>query len=472
MTGKPTIKIKKTTSRDLVASERRGPRKTVRIKANGHKQVKPEGWHPEQALISSVITNNEVLIAIERGVVAGWFHAYRLEWEFVQRYFERHKKSPPKSSFRRKFPDFEFVPAEDVAPLIDECRDGHAKHTLLVTVRDLTESIRSDRDPMIIMKEAERALIGLHSEVQGTANSAEITEDWEQAYREVTNRVTRAGTTGQAGIPTGYPTLDKATGGINSGEFWIVAARLGQGKTWTLVNMATHALIAGKTVLYVALEGSRSAIHMRSHNLLSAMYSKEVFKSIDLMRGTGVDLLEYKKFLKSLSRNLTGKFIVDDTPPSRVNPLTVAAMIERYNPDVTYLDYIQKMDNGGGDWQSMTALSAQMQDVAVRYDQPIVAASQINRTGGIGNDPPGAEHLAGSDSLGRDIDALVTQKSLSTRVSRMRLAKYRHGPDNQKWWAVRDLDKGRIFEATSEDAADYLDEDRQDEDDRDAGEDD
>jgi replicative DNA helicase len=43
------------------------------------------------------------------------------------------------------------------------------------------------------------------------------------------------------GIPSGYPDLDKLTGGLQKGDLIIVAARPGVGKTSLMLNIGYHA---------------------------------------------------------------------------------------------------------------------------------------------------------------------------------------------------------------------------------------
>ena len=156
-------------------------------------------------------------------------------------------------------------------------------------------------------------------------------------YDEVSRRYERAELHGQSGIPTGFATLDGATNGPQPGDYWIVAARLGQGKTWTLLRMACTAVFRGFTVQYDALEQSRAQITMRAHSFLSSDHAMKSFQSQDLINGKGFDLKKYKEFLEELKSNLTGKLIVNDTSRGRVTPATIAAQIERNKPDIVFM---------------------------------------------------------------------------------------------------------------------------------------
>jgi predicted ATP-dependent serine protease len=230
--------------------------------------------------------------------------------------------------------------------------------------------------------------------------------------------------------------------------------------------MACAAAITGHTALFFALEQSRQQVMMRAHNLLSSTYGSEVFQAMDLMRGKNVDLWKYRQFCKKLAEDLDGHLVVDDTSRGKVTPFTIAAQIEKYQPHEVFVDYLQLMDMSGGgrggeQWQQLGAISGQLKEIAGKYNVGMVAASQINRMG-IGKQPPGAEHLAGADSIGRDVDGLITMKKQTSRIIQMRLAKYRHGFDGMKWYVQQDLKRGLFTEVNGNDAFDMMQEDRED----------
>lgn len=441
-------------------------KRIVRRSNEKKRVVRPSGWHPEQALISSILKTGTYVSAIDKGLNETWFHAYPDEWTFVQRYIEKYRKTPTLRSFTRRYPDFELAEEEDIDHLVEEVRQTHARHTLLVTIDSAMETVKSGGDVLAAVRETESKLITLHSQVDGYANQSSIREDWQEVWREVAARAERKAETGTSGIATGFETIDLATGGIGAGEFWIFGARLGNGKTWTISKITATAALAGHSVLYYTLEASRNQLQMRLHNLLCTEFGKDIFSSLDLMRGTNFDLIKYKQFLRTLSRDLAGTVIVDDTSRGRVTGSTIAAGIEKHQPDLVVIDYVQLM-NPGGDYQKLAAISADLQGISSRYNTAMAVASQINRVGA-GKAPPGPETLAESDNLGRDIDCLITQSKQSDHLYQAMIAKYRHGPDGQKFYIHADMEHGRYVEINGNDAMDIKDADQQAEEEREA----
>ena len=65
------------------------------------------------------------------------------------------------------------------------------------------------------------------------------------------------------GVQTGLTTLDNLTFGAQRGEFWLIAAYAGHGKSQTLSNMAYRAVMDGRNVIYVTLETLRDQVRRR-----------------------------------------------------------------------------------------------------------------------------------------------------------------------------------------------------------------
>jgi len=413
----------------------------------------------ETLFISAVIRQGDHKTPVLAGVQPHWFASHSDEWDWIGRYIDRHRRCPSKALFRSKFEDFQIVQSDDVEYCLGELRDEYLRRSVVAAVDKSLDSIKDDLKVEDVMEELQTKLLHLQADCYGNSNESDVLDDWEMVYNEVSRRHERAAERGISGIPTGFPTVDTVTNGPQEGDYWIVAARLGQGKTWTLIRMAAHAVYQGFTVQYDALEQTRAQIAMRAHSFLSSDHAKSTFKSTALMNGTDFDLLSYKKFLQELKEGTTGRLIVNDTSRGRVTPSTIAAQIERNRPDIVFIDYLTLMNTQAGDWQAIAALSAELKGIAMRYEVPIVAAAQINRMA-IGNDLPGAEHLAGADAIGQDADCVLTMKQVSRHVVKMKMAKYRHGSDGQVWFNEFRPNNGLFREISGDTADDIMAEDK------------
>ena len=204
--------------------------------------------------------------------------------------------------------------------------------------------------------------------------------------------------------------------------------------SWTLMRMATAAIMDGYTVQYNALEQTRAEVSMRIHTLLSGQVGQQLFANMDLMQGRNFDIDDYKQFLRGLRKEIGGRMHVSDTSRGKVSPLTIASQIERNKPDLVVIDYLTLMEKTEADWQGVAKLSGELKMLAMEYQVPIVVAAQLNRAHGLSRrEPAGPEALAQSDAIGQDADAVVTMRQASESVLEMKLVKYRHGLSGFKW---------------------------------------
>ena len=404
---------------------------------------------PEIMLLSSIVRDADFNTAVAASVNETMFHTHRDEWVWLSRYYNRYKKTPSRAAFMHQFPDFRMKSANDVAHFAEEVRIAHARSQLTTGLRDVAELI-ADGDTSGAVALLQNTAVKISADMSST-NDINLLSDWEELYKEAEERQRRYEEYGSAGIPTGWESFDDRAGGIAPGQLGIVAARLGELKSWTLMRMATTALMNGHKVHYASLEMSRAEVGMRVHNMISGSVGKQVFQSSDLMRGNNFDLHEYKRFLRSLNKEVKeGQFTVSDT--RNIGIAEIAAHIERYKPDIYFLDYLTLARmSGDGNWKDIGDFTKQLKDLSGSYGVAIWAAAQLNRQG-VGKEPGGAETLAGSDQIGQDADMIISQKKVAGGVVKMSLTKYRHGSAGYGWWAHLNTERGTYGEVSKAEA--------------------
>lgn len=402
--------------------------------------------NPEKYLISSVLRDQDIKTALAHNVGAGMFHSFAEEWEWIENYYARYKRTPSKTAFRTQFPEFQIKAVDDTGHFADEVRKQHSRYMMTTVMSDCADLIADGKIDKAVSL-VHTSIVTIAAAV-GTTNDSDIVTSFDDILADVERRVKRVFDTGSAGIPTGFTTLDERTGGIAPGDLWIVGARLGEGKSWTMQRMATTAVMHGYTVQFDALEQSRAQVSMRIHSFLSSSVGQSIFQTSDLMQGRNFDIKAYRKFLKDLKDSIKGKLHVSDTSRGRVGLLTLAAQIERNQPDILFIDYLTLMDKKGGEWQDVAALSSGVLQIAQEYQVPIVAAAQLNRSHGLGKDPAGAEALAQSDAIGQDASAVITIKQNSPSAMTMKMAKNRNGVGGFKWYCKFQPQAGVFEEVT------------------------
>lgn len=417
----------------------------------------------EQLLISAILRSKDHVTGSARGITGKFFHAHEEEYRFIERYISMRKRTPSLNAFKAKFPKFTIRDVDDVEHFCDEVRTSHKRARLSQAVSDVIAMIDDD-DLDDALGAMHSKSVEIQSEIAGQADDRDIITNWQDTYDEVMRRQAQRSLTGQAGLPTGFPTVDERTGGPQPGHFWVLAARLGQGKTWSLARWACAAVFSGYSVQYNALEGTRAEIAMRVHAFASSEYGRTVFKNRDLAMGQNFSPRDYKEFLVGLRNDVAGQFFIADTSKGPIGLMTMAAQIERNKPDAQFLDYIQIMDSDDREdiRLSQTKLSKGIKQTAERYGIPFIVAAQLNR-GAENKKDMGPENIAESDSIGRDADAVIVMRQMSKRVIMFKMAKYRHGRDGYIWYAKFLPNTGYFEEITRDEALDMMNEDKDEE---------
>lgn len=374
---------------------------------------------------------------------------------------QEHLRPPTKSSFKHKFPEFRIIKTKEVSHWSMEVLREHSRTILLDQITEALNDL-DEGDVNSAVKDLAGTLMSIQTRTL-SGNTHDALEDHTELFSEVMARQERVATHGMAGIPFGHSSLDYATGGAQPGWLIIVGARLGQGKTWTLLRHSWEAVKNGATALFITLEQSKPQVTMRLHSYASADLWTDTFSSLDLMKGSqDIDITDYRDFLEELPNLVAGKFVVADSHRGRMTTMGIAALIETHQPSIVYIDYLTLLQmEGEGDYRSVGKLSADLKQLAEIYKIPIEVAAQVNRMG-VGKEPPKAENMAGSDSIGQDADLLITLASQSRHVVKFRNAKFRHGPDGHLWNTEFRPTKGVFDEISGDRAIEIEEEDYED----------
>jgi len=415
----------------------------------------------EALLVSSVVLSGELTPVLKAGIDESMCMACPNEVEWLLGQYDRLGHVPDREAFRAQFPEFVLIDTKDVASHAHAVVQGNAKRRLV----RLTDSLLT----MLQHGEIDRAITEMGSEllsVQATMTEVhdnhDVIGDWPELFDMVEDKVDKVKNFGLAGVPTGWRTLDRITGGLQDGWLVIVGGRLGHGKTYVMVRMAAEAAKDGSTALYFSLEQSRHQIGMRAQSIFSNLVGTTTqLKSLDMMRGTVENTDDVKRALKQIEEGIPGKLLVNDTSRGAVGTMQVASAIEQHRPDIVFIDYLTLLKmQGDGEWRSVAQLSADLKRIGERYEIPIVAGAQLNRSA-MSNESPDAGTIAQADAIGQDADMVLTLSKPSTSVRRIHLAKNRHGPDGIRWPIRFKPGVGDLTEITGDEAGRLLAEDQE-----------
>jgi replicative DNA helicase len=212
---------------------------------------------------------------------------------------------------------------------------------------------------------------------------------------------------GLTGVASGFYELDKLTGGWQSPDLIIVAARPGMGKTaFTLAVARNAALDFGKGVAFFSLE-------MGEVQLGNRLLSMEAEVEGSKIRSGKMDQHEWQQ-LHGAAEKLSGvPIFIDDTPGISLFELRGKARRLKMQEDIglVIIDYLQLMTMTGENKtmnreQEISSISRGLKGLAKELNIPVIALSQLSRaveTRG-GNKRPMLSDLRESGAIEQDAD--------------------------------------------------------------------
>lgn len=353
----------------------------------------------EALLISALINSQDVLAASKFGVVPGHFIGYRDEYNWLLNYLDTYASEPSWDIFSEAFPMVRRSDHTDVRSACDQVFKAYGKRNITEAMSEAMELMGLGdvhaAHALLVKAEPLRA----NPKPRALLTDVSFLDDWDKETHV---------------IDTPYPTLNRVTGGLREGQLWYMAARPKNGKSAHLVNMVTKAVLDGCRVKFFSLEMSEAEVRARFHARLASQFG---YKGITLtgIRDRTVDKHDYKTFVSELQEKLEnsgGILDIHSPKDGQVTPGVVRGGADEYH--LNAIDYIGLMrsDEGGRtqEWQTLAGISNDLKVMAGVSRSAFLVASQINREGETGHEPPKLSNLAGSDALGQDGDVVITMR--------------------------------------------------------------
>jgi replicative DNA helicase len=214
---------------------------------------------------------------------------------------------------------------------------------------------------------------------------------------------------GVASVPSGFPTLDRITGGWHNTELIIIAARPGMGKTAFVVSALRNAAIDYQ--MPVAL----FSLEMSSQQVMYRLISAEAEIDSQKLRKGDLETEDWKAMHSRLNNLDNAPIYIDDTPALSVLELrTKARRLKAFhNIKMLIVDYLQLMTAGNGKTgmnreQEIANISRSLKTIAKELNIPVIALSQLSRSVESRPDKkPMLSDLRESGSIEQDADVVM-----------------------------------------------------------------
>ena len=232
-------------------------------------------------------------------------------------------------------------------------------------------------------------------------------------------------------ISTGFDSIDKYARGLYAGNFIIVGARPGVGKTCLGLNIAQRVSKAGGTVAFFSLE-------MKAAELSGRLLAATACVSLTGIRERSLNADELAQVYKARGE-MDGEDlrIIDDSNITMLEICSrVRALAKANDLKLVVVDYLQlgrmgsKVENRR---EEVSEMSRKLKSLAMEVDIPVMALSQLNRVSTFDGTKVDIAQLKESGSLEQDADQVwlmswPKQEDFNTKSVHIDIAKNRHGP--------------------------------------------
>lgn len=404
----------------------------------------------EAALINHILKKGDIVTPLNADVEKS-FMLYREEWDFLKDYHRKYREVPSRVVFMQKFDNFdEFDTDGAIEHYIEELHKWKARHTIQEIVTGAAISL-NDVGPFKTINKMTSELARLGRDTR-MIRDIDLVANAEERLESLRERIAQRATgKTMLGIPSGYPTIDRAMGGWQKGDYIVIAAESGQGKSYFAMDMAVNAWAEGYRVMYFSLELSREQIGYRFDTIMSGR-TGEGITNTNLTHALDITYDRYKTWLGEITHDKHPFIVVSNEDlEGDVNQDTILAKIEQWKPDLVVLDYLSLFDDSSGvtgETEKLKNLSKSIKRIATRTGVPHLVIQSVTMKDGHGDRLPKLHELGWSKQPGYDSDLCMTLLKRGNMIE-VGSQKVRRCGDFHLWIKA-DFDKGTFKELGKE----------------------
>ena len=400
--------------------------------------IKPSSKHPanleaEQALLGSILVNNDILDEISNVVSSKIFYdpSHFKIYEVIEslnnkgmianpitlkNYFEKEDilNDVGGTEYLVKLTRF----SSSVKQAMDYAKIVHEMYLRreLVKISDNlnSETLNASADEKNaenIIESTEKSLFDLAERGSFSQSFLKFNKALDQSIELATQAMQND--QGIVGVPTGLKDLDQKLGGLHKSDLIILAGRPSMGKTALATNIAYN---SAQNILDRQEKSSVAffSLEMSSEQLSTRILSEQArIKSDDIRRGK-VSEEEINRYIET-SRNIYNlPLYIDETPAITIATLcNRARRIKRlFGLSLVVVDYIQLMRSNSvkneGRVQEISEITQGLKALAKELSVPVLALSQLSRAVEQRDDKqPQLADLRESGSIEQDADVVM-----------------------------------------------------------------
>ena len=397
------------------------------------KQKLPSNLEAEQALLGSILVNNDIIDEVSNLLSSITFYdpAHIKIYEVIQNLNNKGMIANPitlknffeKDNMLNEVGGTEYLvkltrfssstkQAKDYAKIIQEM---YMRRELIQISDKLSSDTMSsnfeDQNADKIIENTEKSLFDLAERGSFTQSFLKFNKALDQTIEMAT--LAMQNDQGLVGVPTGLTDLDQKLGGLHKSDLVILAGRPSMGKTALATNIAYN---AAQDILKKQEKSSVAffSLEMSSEQLSTRILSEQArIKSNDIRRGK-VTEDEINRYIET-SRNIYNlPLYIDETPAITIATLSNRARrIKRlFGLNLIVVDYIQLMRSSSNKIdnrvQEISEITQGLKALAKELSVPVLALSQLSRAVEQRDDKqPQLADLRESGSIEQDADVVM-----------------------------------------------------------------
>ena len=374
------------------------------IQAHKTENKQPSNLEAEQALLGSILVNNDVIDEVSNIINPLTFYdpAHIKIYEVIENLNNKGMIANPitlknffeKDNMLKEVGGTEYLVkltrfSGSVKQAIDYAKVIHEMYLRreLVQISDKLSSetlnaSTDDQNAENIIESTEKSLFDLAERGTFSQSFLKFNKALDQTIEMAT--LAMQNDQGLVGVPTGLTDLDEKLGGLHKSDLVILAGRPSMGKTALATNIAYH---AAQNLLKRQEKSSIAffSLEMSSEQLSTRILSEQArIKSDDIRRGK-VTEEEINRYIET-SRNIYNlPLYIDETPAITIATLSNRARrIKRlFGLSLVVVDYIQLMrsssNKNDGRVQEISEITQGLKAIAKELSVPVVALSQLSR---------------------------------------------------------------------------------------------
>lgn len=361
----------------------------------------------ERLLLAKVIRDKRMLAFLDTKITRDYFldaeHLQVFDW--MHEHFSEFGTSPGEQALRDNYPSWKLPDTpEPLDYYVKRLRKRHKYNLLEESVADAAGWLE-DGDEREAELTLQRALNTITTTITPLRDHNLTDPESFKRLFDYYTELTKA-PDDLRGLSTGWPTLDLATMGLQSGQLITLVGPPKGGKSTVLLSMGSHIQHEHEVdVLYVSFEMGYDEMVARWTGIRARTNYRRLLKG----KMNEIDRKRLGRLQKQLNEG-EAKLVLSEDITSTTTVSGIVAKIQAHNPRVVLIDGVYMMDDENGEPKgsaaAITNITRSLKRVAQLFQIPIVITTQVLYSKMRGQSIKAAS-IGYSSSFGQDSDTVI-----------------------------------------------------------------